>query len=347
MTFPVYVNLSDRATGHVVMSMISYRMRVKYWPNNFRKDAHLARNYVSRGAGFFFVDGRVGAVDTIKLLGADFHGKIPKHYNLPVGSAQSNDQLQDLPPDDLAVADCFLPVPASSIGGTQPSVGPGQYAVPKFVVAVTPPAPGRKDASIQIKKPAASRRSADTTRSTVFPSQRRLPPLQSLEPQPVERPNIATHEPRQASSPPKGGSSRLSKVSKKALFEESKAIKEEVRTRMARLEELDRQLGPDPAPMSARKKHQRQREAAPAPSSSPPQRVLPQTTSFHPINEPGPSVHPDHRRSSTQTFNSVSPRSPGMPTGHDNQDEGDGEKEAALPEDDLYADSPRPSPPEG
>ena len=164
MTFPVYVNLSDRATGHVVVSMVSYRMRLKYWPNNFRKDAQLARNYVSRGAGYFFVDGRVGVVDTIKLLGADFHGKIPKHYNLPIGSAQSNDQLQDLPPDDLAVADCFLPGPASSIDGTQPSVGPGHYAVPKFVVAVSPPVPGQKDASVQMNKPAASRPSAGTTR---------------------------------------------------------------------------------------------------------------------------------------------------------------------------------------
>ncbi|KAI9854766.1 MAG: hypothetical protein M1824_006578 [Vezdaea acicularis] len=315
MTFPVYVNLSDRATGHVIMSMVSYRMKLKYWPNNFRKDARLARNYVSRGAGFFFVDGRVGAVDTIKLLGADFHGKIPKHYNLPIGSAQSNDQLQDLPSDDLAVADCFLPGSASNIDGTQPSVGPGRYASE----------------------------------------------VQSVESQPIERPNTATRVPakkrvtstttaatsgRQASSPPKGSSLRLSKVSKKALFEESKAIREEVRTHMARLEELNRQLESDTAPLSAQEQ-QRQREPAPAPSSSPPQRVLPQTISFQPINEPGPSVRPDHRRSSTQTFDSINARSPSMATGRDNRQEDNREEEAASPTDDLYANSPRPSPPRG
>ena len=77
MAFPVYVKLSDRAFGHVIVSTVSYRSKTKYWPLNFKKDACIVKNYESKGAGYFFVDGRVGIIDTIKLLGDGCRGSIP------------------------------------------------------------------------------------------------------------------------------------------------------------------------------------------------------------------------------------------------------------------------------
>ncbi|KAI9853584.1 MAG: hypothetical protein M1824_001077 [Vezdaea acicularis] len=111
MVFPVYVDLSDRALGHIVRSMIPFRKKSEYWPHDFRKDCKISSNRVPKGAGYFFIDGRVGALENITLVGADFNGPVPKTWNIIHGSAKPSNPIYDQVPNQLAIENCYINQP--------------------------------------------------------------------------------------------------------------------------------------------------------------------------------------------------------------------------------------------
>ena len=108
MAFPVYVDLSGKIFGHVMLSQVSYHSRVKYWPHNFSVQSKIALNYKSKGAGYLFVDGRVRAMENLKLLGADFEGPVTKTWNLVNGTAILVAHIQDRAPPELKITDRYL-----------------------------------------------------------------------------------------------------------------------------------------------------------------------------------------------------------------------------------------------
>ncbi|KAI9865615.1 MAG: hypothetical protein M1824_002356 [Vezdaea acicularis] len=343
MAFPVYVKLSDRAFGHVIVSTVSYRSKTKYWPFNFKKDACIVKDYVSKGAGYFFVDGRVGIVDTVKLLGDNYRGPIPNGWNLANGSARSTAHIHDLAPSNLGILDCYIPHTAMEALSRQiyRADGTGNIALPPIPLPVQQPITPRLSRQVYradgtgntalppIPSPvqqsitpgpidrnnstttarttsgwtainASSAQTGNISSPTTTSRQNQPENLQSkaAKPRPVRAPVGDNSLPsiqrtaaasRQASSPPKGSSKRLSKVSKKALFEESKWLREDLERyerqkdrQKQRLLEIESMLEPSmddtPSVPNVRSQHGRPyptpfspaRQAAPSHSAEPP-----------------------------------------------------------------------------